>query len=683
MFFTLLLLCLPCLGAFALSYLYDRHSPALVRLAGAVPIAIALQCLVGYGLALLGGLHGWTWWLSGLLCALPCALWLRRSARAQLGLDWRGTVQSLRHMLLDFAPWRLLVVMAYAMLVLLLAAFFSRVLLPTQGGWGTGNLHNYGDMPFHLLVINSFVHGQNFPPDNPIYANAAFTYSFMVDYGVAMMQSADMTVGSALFAQNMLLVCALMALLARFTHQLSASKAAAAIAPLLLLFSGGYGFIEYAGHAQASGAGLWGTLMALQNDYTIRPGGFWRWGNSLIALFGTQRSFLLGMPLVLLVMTHLWEMFAAQRKPALATALSTDSRVQVSGLLPMAIVGLLAGMLPLVHAHSFAVLMGCAGLWALMSWRAWRSWAVFFAATAVVAIPELLMATRGSATKAQSFLGWQWGWDKGDSHIAWFWLLNAGSFIPLLLVAIAVCAVLAWRQRLTKHVHTSEQAVSTAHTSTSTQALQPAAWLLFSLPFLACFIAPNVVRLAPWVWDNIKVLVYWYLGSIPLVAWLLVQLWQRSKLTRLAVPVLLVSLTLSGALDVWRIASGQIENQFTSADTLALAAQLREKTPARALLVTAPNIGSVAVATGQRWFLGYPGHVWSHGIEPGERETIVRKIYAGDADAASLIAQHGIDYVVISPLERSYTPVNDAFFASYPTVAQTAESRVVQVRTKP
>ena len=39
--------------------------------------------------------------------------------------------------------------------------------------------------------------------------------------------------------------------------------------------------------------------------------------------------------------------------------------------------------------------------------------------------------------------------------------------------------------------------------------LVPGPLLRFYLPFTFCFIVPNLVKLAPWGWDNIKVLFYW------------------------------------------------------------------------------------------------------------------------------------------------------------------------------
>jgi hypothetical protein len=62
---------------------------------------------------------------------------------------------------------------------------------------------------------------------------------------------------------------------------------------------------------------------------------------------------------------------------------------------------------------------------------------------------------------------------------------------------------------------------------------RPALLLLFFLPFLLCFLISNVVKLAPWEWDNIKVLIYWFIGAIPFAAFVLARLWNRDKILKI------------------------------------------------------------------------------------------------------------------------------------------------------
>lgn len=657
-------------GGVAITYLYDDDAPLIVRVASGVVIGSAVSSLAGFLLAIAFGLSAMSVSGAMILSALPLIIFFREEFRNRLQKDVTAFNQERREFFYNFNPSRFAVVFVYAGLLVMLWFFFKRAMIEIGGGIGTGAVNNLGDLPFHLSVINGFVHGQNFPPDNPIYSGVTFAYPFITDLGVAMMNVIGASVRNAMLFQNMALIVALIILLARFTYKLTNNMAAALIAPPLLLFNGGLGFLLFFGDAAASEVGVLGQIFSLNNDYTIRGGTIWRWGNSLTILFITQRTLLLGVPLALIVLTKIWEIFNEEKEE-----IENDSpshRMTSSPLhlfIPSIVVGLLAGMLPLVHAHSFAVTMGVAALLAAMSLKQWKAWAAFFVSAGIIAIPELLFAATGSANKAQSFVGWEFGWDRGSANFIWFWFVNTGLFIPLLAVAIGWLASLAFKGK-----GYSDEKDDETFSSKRARRL-----LLFYAPFVLFFIVPNLIRLAPWVWDNIKVMIYWYIVSVPLVAWLVVRLWQRSKVSMYLAPALVVTLIFSGWLDVWRIATGQIEHQILPPALIETAAQLRERSAPRSLIMTAPEYASVPVMAGRRWFLGYIGHVWSHGIAPHEREQVVKRIYAGGEDAKSLIAENKIDYVLVGPQERQFTTVNEDFFQTYPVVAEAGEFRVYRV----
>ena len=142
--------------------------------------------------------------------------------------------------------------------------------------------------------------------------------------------------------------------------------------------------------------GLWEMIWNIPKDYTI--GDEFRWGNSLVVLFITQRSLLLGLPLALMVLGFLWQRFFGSQ--------SAPSRSKKSGFLglpsktalPLFVVGFLAGTLPFVHAHSLAVLFVVSAFWFFFSRDRWKEWITFGAGVAVIAVPELLWLMSGSAT---------------------------------------------------------------------------------------------------------------------------------------------------------------------------------------------------------------------------------------------------------------------------------------------
>ena len=128
--------------------------------------------------------------------------------------------------------------------------------------------------------------------------------------------------------------------------------------------------------------------------------------------------------------------------------------------------GVVAGLLPLVHAHSFVVMMLMGACMALLQcasvllikreggeveaaripawaelWAVLRPWVAFAAVASLIALPQMIWATRESAVRAGQFFGWEFGWDHGEENVVWFWLKNTGVLFPLLVAA------LAWRGR--------------------------------------------------------------------------------------------------------------------------------------------------------------------------------------------------------------------------------------------
>jgi hypothetical protein len=173
-------------------------------------------------------------------------------------------------------------------------------------------------------------------------------------------------------------------------------------------------------------------------------------------------------------------------------------------------------------------------------------------------------------------------------------------------------------------------------------------------------------RLAPWIWDNIKILVYWFIASVPLVALLLARLAQGRWWRQAVAALLFLSLTLAGGLDLWRVASRSIEAGVFDHGGVQFAAVVARVTPAKALILHAPTFNHPVILSGRRSFMGYPGHVWSHGLDGGPREADIKRMFAGGADATALLTRYGIDYVVVGPAEADQLPVNRAFFERYP-----------------
>jgi hypothetical protein len=145
----------------------------------------------------------------------------------------------------------------------------------------------------------------------------------------------------------------------------------------------------------------------------------------------------------------------------------------------------------------------------------------------------------------------------------------------------------------------------------------------------------------------------------------------------------LVALVLAGSLDVWRVVSGQTNYGEFDADGIEMADLIKRQTPESALILHAPTYNTPAFLAGRQSLLGYPGHIWSRGLDYAPRERDIGLIYAGGAEADGLLAQYGVDYVLVSPIERNHRTdldyVNEEFFTRFTEVAAAGEYRLYQI----
>ncbi len=683
-----------------LTYLYDRDAPLLARMCAGACVGLTVLGLVGFIVASVFGLTPLALVVSGTLVAAPLALLGQKERRESVRSDIRATSRDLRRALVIGDASATATLIFFVCVALILWLVFGRAMYETAAGIFTGVDNNIGDLPFHLGVITGFTRGENFPPQHPEFAGARLTYPFLVDFVTAMFVRAGATLEGAMFWQNFVLALALVGLLYRWALKLTGDGAAALMTPVLVLLSGGFGWWLLLSESSAYRSGLVGLLQELPHNYTMTPDNLYRWGNLLKVLLVPQRGLLLGIPLSIIVWTLWWQATdegeerkldtekrqGAERKRKTASAkrrakteesgdasagAKTDATARETSRQEssrwarrqMLAAGAVAGLLPLAHAHSFVVMMGMGACLVLLFHKWWRAWIAFFAGALLIAVPQMLWATYGSAVHAGSFFGLALGWDRPASDegwVWWFWLRNTGLFIPALIAA------LLWRGRA--------PVVSRR-------------LLFFFLPFTLCFIVPNLYKLSPWVWDNIKVLIYWYIASVPLVALLLARLWRKRGALRFAAPVLLLAMTLAGGLDVWRVVSDAATQRIFDRDGVAFADMVARETPPRAVILNAPTYNPPTLLSGRRSFLGYPGHLWTHGLEYQPREAIVQRIYAGAAGAAELLAREGIEYVVVGPLERDEMAsrgkqVNESFFTQFKKVGEVGDYRLYKT-TRP
>ena len=653
---AVLLVLVAAAGGTAASYLFDREAPAYARVATGVVVGLTVLAFSAFATAwLLGSLGATSLAIGTFVAAVPLLVLRRPAIRAMVAAD---VAVSRERLAAGIRRPTLSTIVTVAYVVALAAGVWlvaDRTFFHAADGLYIGNVNNLGDLPYHVQITASFAYGENFPPQNPVFAGSGFSYHYIADFVAAIFVAAGADLVGGILLVSVIFSAALLPLIHRWARDLTGKPAAARLTPLILVFSGGLGWLTLFDQARQGENGIVAAFADGDARYTMAYEGILRFGNAVTALLIPQRGLLLGMCLAVIVLTLLWR-HLDEPDPAPRPTSARGWLARIAAEPRMLAAGLMTGILPIVHVHTFAVVLGTAFFIGVLfrEWRMgrWWPWVVYVITTLLIAGPVAFVTARGSQANVGSFVGFELGWDRGQSDPLTFWLVNAGVFIPLLVIGL----VLAYQGRLGSRK-----------------------LLLYTLPFVIWFIVPNVLRLAPWLWDNIKVLIYWWLGAAPLVALVLARMWEdRSRALKLYAVGLAVVLMAAGALDVARASIGPEYQEF-DADGIAFSAAVREQTEPEAVVLTAPVFNSPVFLTGRRIFMGYAGFLWANGLAYTDREVDLRAIYAGEPGAEELLRRHGIAYVVLGPQERREVSANEAYFADFPVAAEVGEYRLYAV----
>ncbi|MDR3544439.1 MAG: hypothetical protein P4L30_01555, partial [Candidatus Limnocylindrales bacterium] len=493
------------------------------------------------------------------------------------GADRRrpGAPVALRDRLRDLVgrldPWATGLV---ALLTVRWALLWSSALTVRADGLWAGHEYIWSDWPTHLGIVTRFAFGGNFPPENTLFAGLPLSYHYLSDLTPAAFVVLGMDPLSVLPLHSFVLSILVALGLYAFARRLSGVHSIATLAVILFLFGAGLGWIATVARIDSS-HDLLGTLINAPWDAQAQGTLNIHFFNPYLAFLMSQRAYLYGLPLAMLVVTLL---VRAARRNALPT---------------FALAGVVAGLLPLAHLPTLlALAMVTPFLVFLLARRPWhleeipwRGWIGFHLIWVAVAVPQLLTQLGGGAGALAAFR-LDIGWVAAPDPWWWFWLKNLGLFIPLGLLALGARRILPPR---------------------SHRAL---------LAFMPIFVAANLFAFQPWNWDNHKILIYWFLALTILVAALLVRAWRstRSATVRLLLIGVVLTMTLGPLLENLGQLEGHGQYLMLTTEQLQIAAEIREVTDPKALIVGGMQPQDpVMELTGRRLLMGYWGQLWVSG----------------------------------------------------------------------
>jgi len=525
----------------------------------------------------------------------------------------------------------------------------TRIMQVKPDGIYVGYDHVWSDWPLHIGMASIFAYKdpQYWFAYHPMYAGGKFTYSFLTNFISGMLMRAGVPVNFAFIIPSIAYALLLLLGLYSLFYLLLQSQKQSLVAISTFLLSSGLGFIKFIrDFIHHPSLDLW--LYPPQN-YSRLDTYNWVSGNVVVAFLVPQRAFLLGFTIAVWALT------------GLVYVLLERDDCRKRNLAILTISGILVGILPIAHIHSFlAMLVITVPLCCIASLvrRQWLDLAYYAIPASVISITLYLMFIAGGIENPE-FIKWYPGWTSHGGFLGWIgmWIKLWGLTLPMAIVGL----VLLRKKSLLIQT--------------------------FFLGFFLLFAISNLILFQPISWDNSKLFIWSYLGFSGLVTVTLAWLWQRTgkTMSRYDVILLAIALNFTGFLELVRVQNiARNQLQLMGNDDIKLGLEIREKTDPLAIFLTEATTNHFAMVWGARPILmGFTAWVNNFGFLYQQREKDVRTMYGGGAEAERLLAHYKISYVVIGPGEISSWNAHEEYYSShYPIAFKNSTYRIYDVRSR-
>lgn len=518
------------------------------------------------------------------------------------------------------------------------SSLFSRMIRLTPQGLFVGHENVWSDWALHIGIAHIFAYKA--PSDwfayHPMYAGGKFTYGFVMDAISGLLIRAGLSLPMAFIVPSICFALLLCVGLYALAFRLLRSRWQACAAVFLFFLSSGMGFI----HFLSDGVSL-ATLSNPLLQYSRIDAYEWYSGNVIVGLLVPQRAMLAGMTI------GVWSLFI------LLHQLTRQDHESGRRTWLLVLGGILAGILPITHAHSFMVVALASAVLCFSQWSQWRKW-IWFALPAGVVSVTLYSIFIAGGIETQ-FVHPLVGWTVRGGFIAWLsqWWWQWGLMLPF-----AIVVLLFWRE--------------------STRLVRA-----YFFTFFGIFVLANLILFQPIRWDNSKLFTWVYFACSMLAARGLALLWLKRVWHKVVAIIVAFCLVATGMLEVIRLQRiDRYELQESSQMEIEIGEQVRQLTNPRSRFLTAPTHNHFIMVWAARPILmGYVAWVWNYGFDYQTRESHIEQMYAGSSHTEVLLKHYEVSYVVFSPSENDIRGKNESFYARrFPTLISTPYVRIYDVR---
>ena len=504
---------------------------------------------------------------------------------------------------------------------------YTHILRELDGALYVGQSTN-GDLCLHLGIATG-LRGASFPPDYTILPGTLLGYPFLSDSMVTSM----LLFGSDLALSFTLTGTLMMALVytgfVLFAWELTHRSAAVVLSFLLMFLNGGLGFLYTFDGALKDPTMLNNVFTGFYKTPTNMPELNLRWVNVIADMMLPQRTLLGG-----------WTMLL----PALYMLIDA---VHTRDLRRYALLGVWAGLMPMVHTHSFFALglLSCGVMLAQLlrapSKKRLRclSWYLCYGVVALVlALPQLLTWTFPQ-TMGGGSLSFHFNWvnNQGNGRLIdgyfWFWIKNVG----LVYLLMAPAALSTRRGGLMRSL---------------------------SLGALVIYVVAEFIQFQPNPYDNNKLFYVAYMIMLPTVSMYLIHLWHRLRGVRgraMLACLFIGASTISGALSIGR----EVVSNYMlfGPDEVQAAAFIDENLPADAVFLTGnQHNNAVSSLAGRHIVCGTEIYLFYHGFDTSVQYKAEMQMLTNPGESADLFEAYGVNYIYISNIERFHLQADEDWF---------------------
>jgi len=391
------------------------------------------------------------------------------------------------------------------------------------------------------------------------------------------------------------------------------------LAFVLMFFNGGLGFLYTFDGVFRDPTMLKNVFTGFYQTPTNMPDLNLRWVNVICDMMVPQRTLLVGW---MMLIPALWMLVDAVQEKSYGRFL---------------LLGVWAGMIPMVHTHSFFGL-GLMSIGVMLHQlliapveerkNCFLRFLCYGAAAMILALPQLLTWTFPQTVGGGSLqLRFNWVNNQGDGRLIdgyfWFWIKNVG----LAYILMVPAALSAKKGSL----------------------LRSLAW-----GALVIYTVAEFIQFQPNPYDNNKLFYVAYMIMLPALSLYLLRIWDRLRgvpgRSLLAALFILCS-TISGLLTIGREVVS--DYQLFSAAEVKAAEFIEEELPEDAIILTGnQHNNAVAALTGRSIVCGTGSYLYYHGIDYSAQLNAMTSMLGMPGECEYLFEQYGVNYIYISDQER-------------------------------